>query len=148
MKTKLEKVENLNPKTQIECWNLLSNGYIFTEKTLDNQFLKIVDGFLTWYYPQYNDTSKIAPELTLSCPDMWEVYEEKEINWYDEISAQGVLCWVRNSPEEAAHLAVVTGYESDNLYCFVTHFEDFRYATPATFEEVKGFLKEFQGEKA
>lgn len=73
-------------------------------------------------------------------PRLWHSYEEP--NWYDNIPAQGVLCWVSDaSPEHRTYLAVI----KDKRKSGFSELDDglsWKFATPLTKEEVQKLIYE------
>lgn len=64
----------------------------------------------------------------------------KEPEWYEQIPAHGVLCWVKNVSSETPIIAVVSQYRRFNDLQFISE-DCWKYATPLTNDEIREFLR-------
>jgi hypothetical protein len=71
-------------------------------------------------------------------PQNWEAYEEKHVEWFEDIPEQGVLCWVGDSPKSTFITLVVS--MSENNYFITKSNCYYNYAIPLTKEEVEKYI--------
>lgn len=77
-------------------------------------------------------------------PRLWHSYEEP--NWYDNIPAQGVLCWVKYDPTSERETRIVYSKKDEGFYSERPGEDDdsfaWKEATPLTREEAQKLIYE------
>lgn len=85
------------------------------------------EGWITTRVPAWDENSKYR-------------LKPKEPEWYENIPPQGVLCWVYDvEGTKELFLRVIKGKEGELFR--VKSGSTWKYATPLTNDEIKGFLR-------
>jgi|688.fasta_scaffold1929423_1 hypothetical protein len=136
MKTKLIRCDGIVLNTQVDCFNALIAGFVLKRKNSDDLTCKIVDGFIK----SSNDLSFVFND-----PVNWEAFEEKQVEWFEDIPEQGVLCWVDDyyrDRKDYIHLIKDFLISPNPRECKFRYnsIKGWVYATPLTKEEVEKYI--------
>ena len=130
MKTKLVKVGTAT--TQEECFGALYNGKVlhYCENSV-----KIIDGFVR------NIDGSRCVSYSFDGSITWDILEEQETKWYDNIPEGGILCWVtgRKQPDRYYIDSITRWDRSNRRYYSVTNVP-WASATPLTKVEIQDFM--------
>lgn len=137
-KTWLELVEQNDFQSEQEVWQWLVNGNIL--KHVNGDLYKFIDGILhckSTYAGNFNTFEEISNFKNFAYN--WFKYVEPQ--WFENIPEQGILCWVWYR-EEARDLGIVISYDAvkDPVYPFETKSSVYKYATPASLEEIEKYI--------
>ena len=120
---------------------------------LDDKILKTADGFTVFYDEEEAYAFRInkgGADETFVFKDHLITHEEIETEWYENISAHGVLCWVWDEFESLKVPAFVYIYDPQDVNSFICCTDTslvrdlndyvFKNAAPMTASEVQKYI--------
>ncbi len=118
----------------------LVDGYILQDN--DYEYIQLIDGNLvSWYEGEIK--KDYIPDLRIELTSderhfkYDKVFKEVEVQWFDSIPSQGILCWTWDGDERVKVVNVVTKYNSNNAAKFESNYGAFYFnAIPITPEEL------------
>lgn len=145
MKIKLKQIKD-KIESQRDAIQTLASGYILKVDDLYFKFDEFQDELIllsassdyNWKVSHVN-----VIDICNSCSTVVYAQVEEDIQWYDNIPKQGILCNVGNVPSEK-YRRVVIRYNSENdRYPFLDETGNHhRFAEPLTENELKAFIYE------
>jgi hypothetical protein len=132
---KLIERTDIKLETPADCYKALLDGFTLKFHDEFGSFVKLVDG---------NQVSDISPNLyTFNTPSAYKVYEEKELEWHDELPTEKgelpvVLCWVGSVPgfrKDYIQGIYAKSYNENGEIIFESFATNWGYAIPVTKEE-------------
>lgn len=131
-------------KTQQEIWTYLVNGgYVLC----GSQLLGFYEGSLSTFNIHGEVVFTDTPWFFTN-PEDWSIgfiqikpEPKPEPKWYDNIPEQGVLCWCKNLEDSEPTLCAIVGYIPEDTYKFQSNVINWKYAEPATLDELTKYVQ-------